>query len=118
MSSGTNGRPPRVVGGLAPPGRVLIVDDDDAVCRALKNLLVTAGFEVVVATDGAYAMAEVESRPFDVILSDIKMPGVSGIELLRKVRARSGRAGHPDDGRALARDGDGGDLARRDAVPD
>jgi EAL domain-containing protein (putative c-di-GMP-specific phosphodiesterase class I) len=69
--------------------RVLVVDDDDAVRRALTRVLRASGYEVVVAHDGMEAVGTLGSNPpFDLILSDIQMPGTSGIELLRIVRAR------------------------------
>jgi EAL domain-containing protein (putative c-di-GMP-specific phosphodiesterase class I) len=76
-----------VVGRGASPS-VLLVDDDVAVCRTLKQMLAAAGFEVTVANSGTEAIGEVEQRSFDVILSDIQMPGTSGVELLRMVRGR------------------------------
>ena len=51
-------------------------------------MLAAAGFEVTVANSGTEAIGEVEQRSFDVILSDIQMPGTSGVELLRMVRGR------------------------------
>jgi EAL domain-containing protein (putative c-di-GMP-specific phosphodiesterase class I) len=74
-------------GGRALGSSVLVVDDDAAVCTTLQRVLQSAGFEVTVAHDGAAAMTEVERRPFDVILTDIQMGAISGVELLSKVRA-------------------------------
>jgi EAL domain-containing protein (putative c-di-GMP-specific phosphodiesterase class I) len=67
-------------------GSVLVVDDDQALCGALQRVLGRAGFDVTAVNDGAAALREVERRPFDVILSDISMGEMSGVELLRKVR--------------------------------
>jgi EAL domain-containing protein (putative c-di-GMP-specific phosphodiesterase class I)/CheY-like chemotaxis protein len=67
---------------------ILVVDDDAALARAFQRVLSTAGFEVVLAVDGAAALHELERRSFDVIVSDIQMPGMSGVDLLRGVRAR------------------------------
>jgi EAL domain-containing protein (putative c-di-GMP-specific phosphodiesterase class I) len=66
---------------------VLVVDDDEALSRALSRVLRLAGYDVVVAGNGAAAVETVMHRPFDVILSDIQMPGMSGVDLLRVVRA-------------------------------
>ncbi len=70
-----------------PSASVLVVDDDGAVCRTLEHILVSAGLEVTMASGGASALAEVQRRSFDVILSDIQMPEMTGVELLSKVRA-------------------------------
>ncbi len=66
---------------------VLVVDDDAAFGRALQNTLKRAGFQVSVAGNGTTAVEMIMSGPFDVIVTDIQMPGMSGIELLGVVRA-------------------------------
>jgi EAL domain-containing protein (putative c-di-GMP-specific phosphodiesterase class I) len=66
---------------------VLVVDDDEALSRALSRVLKMAGYDVVVASNGAAAVEKVMHRAFDVILSDIQMPGMSGVDLLSIVRA-------------------------------
>src|SRR5271169_487188 len=66
---------------------VLVVDDDDAFARAVQKTLERAGFEVIVAENGTAAVQTITSRPFDVIVTDIQMPGMSGVELLGIVRA-------------------------------
>jgi EAL domain-containing protein (putative c-di-GMP-specific phosphodiesterase class I) len=71
----------------AGPRAVLVVDDDPAVGRSLQRVLESAGYEVVVADDGNVAIETLMSRAFDVVLSDIRMPGMSGVELLSVVRA-------------------------------
>jgi EAL domain-containing protein (putative c-di-GMP-specific phosphodiesterase class I) len=70
----------------APRGPVLVVDDDVDVARVLQRLLEAEGRQVVVVHDGPSAARAVLGRPFDVVLSDIHMPGMSGVELLRTVR--------------------------------
>jgi EAL domain-containing protein (putative c-di-GMP-specific phosphodiesterase class I) len=74
----------------SPPNtgpRVLIVDDDDALLRAHARALVLGGYQVVTAADGGSAMRALGQQSFNVILSDIDMPGMSGITLLERVRA-------------------------------
>jgi EAL domain-containing protein (putative c-di-GMP-specific phosphodiesterase class I) len=66
---------------------VLLVEDDEALARALQRVLAAARYEVFVVHDGPAALAAVEERPFDVIVSDITLPGMSGVDLLRGVRA-------------------------------
>ena len=70
----------------AKRGRVLVVDDDDDSLSALQILLGREGFDVEVATGGAEALARIEAHPPDVLLSDIRMPGMDGFALLRAAR--------------------------------
>lgn len=65
---------------------VLLVDDDDSVRRAYSASLKRAGHAVDVAWDGAEALERLRAGAFDVIISDISMPRMSGIEFLRAVR--------------------------------
>jgi EAL domain-containing protein (putative c-di-GMP-specific phosphodiesterase class I) len=67
---------------------ILLVDDDAALGRAIQRVLVGAGCEVVLAENGKAALEALARHPFDVIVSDVQMPGLSGVELLRGVRAR------------------------------
>ena len=66
--------------------RVLVIDDEPAVLRALGMLLEKKGFAVSTASSAREALALVERSKFDVILTDIIMPEVSGVELLRELR--------------------------------
>jgi EAL domain-containing protein (putative c-di-GMP-specific phosphodiesterase class I)/CheY-like chemotaxis protein len=68
--------------------RVLIVDDERAMVRGLAKLLELAGYFVVTAYDGREAITLIESSAFDVIVSDIRMPGMDGLTLLRAIRTR------------------------------
>jgi EAL domain-containing protein (putative c-di-GMP-specific phosphodiesterase class I) len=67
-------------------GQVLLVDDEHAIARAYARTLGAAGFTVETANDGISAAAAALARRFDVIVSDITMPGMNGLELLRVVR--------------------------------
>jgi EAL domain-containing protein (putative c-di-GMP-specific phosphodiesterase class I) len=80
-------RPPEQANG-APAARVLLVDDEPSVATELARLLGLAGHLVTIASDGAEAIALVESTPFDVIVSEIRMPNVDGLTLLRAIRSR------------------------------
>jgi EAL domain-containing protein (putative c-di-GMP-specific phosphodiesterase class I) len=68
--------------------RVLLVDDEQAIARGLSRLLGAAGYEVTTAHDGQMALEAIEASPFDVIVSDIRMPNMDGLTLLRAIRAR------------------------------
>lgn len=69
-------------------GRVLVVDDERIVARVLARVLQSAGHQVEACFDGSAALGHLDRSEFDVVLSDISMPGLDGIELLRAVRAR------------------------------
>jgi two-component system response regulator PilR (NtrC family) len=70
----------------APRGRILVVDDEASLREVLTIMLQREGYDVETAADGASAQTLLREADFDLIISDIKMPGVSGIELLRFVR--------------------------------
>lgn len=67
-------------------GSVLVVDDDAMVRRSMARLLAQRGYDVTTAPDGADAILRISKEPVDVIVSDIAMPGMDGIQLLREVR--------------------------------
>jgi len=67
-------------------GTVLIVDDERTLARAIKAYLVESGYDAEVAGDGDQALGLLESMRPDVVFSDLRLPGMSGIELLRRIR--------------------------------
>jgi DNA-binding NtrC family response regulator len=69
--------------------RLLLVDDDPSVRRALSGTLVEAGYEVATAENAEGALDRLSEISPDIILSDIRMPGLDGIELLKMVRKRT-----------------------------
>jgi DNA-binding NtrC family response regulator len=66
--------------------RVLLADDERAIAITLADDLTRAGYEVVAVNDGEAARAAFEGGEFDVVVSDINMPGVSGMELLEGIK--------------------------------
>jgi two-component system response regulator AtoC len=78
--------PPRSLSSLRS-GRVLVVDDDRAVRAALSVNLNKAGFSVAVAENGEEALALVGEEEPDLVLSDVRMPGLGGTALLERLRA-------------------------------
>ena len=67
--------------------RVLIVDDESSIRRALRPPFVELGFQVTEASRGEEALQLLRSVSFDVVLLDINMPGIGGIETLRRLRS-------------------------------
>ena len=65
--------------------RILLVDDDRAIRTTIELLLKRAGHEVVVAEDGRDGVAKIEGERFDLLIVDIFMPGMDGLETIQKV---------------------------------
>lgn len=68
-------------------GRILVVDDDDSLRRVLEVQLQQMGYRVNTAKNGEAALAQLRDSPHDLILTDLRMPGVSGLDLLKNIRA-------------------------------
>ncbi len=65
--------------------RVLLVDDEERILGALRRSLRREGYELVTAQTPREALAKLEVEDFDAVLSDHKMPGMTGVELLARV---------------------------------
>jgi adenylate cyclase len=94
VTGGRHTPPPPAARDLRPPavvrergGRILVADDNEANADLLRRLLSRMNHQVTVATDGATALALLLERPFDLVLLDILMPGMDGIEVLRRAKA-------------------------------
>ena len=74
-----------------PAIRILVVDDETAIRRALRPPLLELGFQVTEASRGEEAIQLLRTAACDVVLLDINMPGIGGIETLRRIRAVSPR---------------------------
>lgn len=70
-------------------GKILIVDDQDQIRRVLRTTLVAGGYEVVEAHGGQEALEKIREQKFDVILLDVNMPDIKGIEVCRSIRSGS-----------------------------
>jgi PAS domain S-box-containing protein len=66
--------------------RILVVDDDEGICRTMKELLVSDGCEVETASDGEKALERLDENRFDLMLSDVVMPNMDGHELYLRVQ--------------------------------
>jgi DNA-binding response OmpR family regulator len=66
--------------------RVLLVDDDPLIRRALRTILAGAGYVVLEAMTGEEALEKIQAETADVILLDLRMPGMGGLEACRRIR--------------------------------
>ena len=66
--------------------RILVVDDEMIVCDSCKRILEEEGFEVDTALSGKEAFEKMKVNPFDVVITDLKMPGIDGMEVLQTFR--------------------------------
>ena len=72
---------------------VLVVDDEPSLRKALRTSLTASGFAVEEARTGEEALGTVQRHPFDLVLLDINMPGINGIDACRRIRGISPHAG-------------------------
>lgn len=71
------------------PARILIIDDDRLMREILSRTLRKQGYSVVTTTSGDEGLASLEKDPYDLVLCDVIMPGMDGIEVCRRLRARA-----------------------------
>ena len=67
---------------------ILVIDDDESMCNLLQRMLEKKGFAVVTATSGRDGIARFRERPADVVVTDIMMPGIDGIDVIRTLRGQ------------------------------
>ncbi|MDE0610388.1 MAG: response regulator transcription factor [Anaerolineaceae bacterium] len=77
---------------FTPGANVLVVDDEGAIRYSISRTLQRVGYQVSQAADGEQALASLRHRNYDVVLTDIRMPGLSGTELLRSIRQHASDA--------------------------
>jgi len=73
---------------MKPGGHILIIDDEASLRQTLARILQRAGFEVTTAANGKEGLSLVHEHPFDLLYLDIRMPDVSGLELLRTIHTK------------------------------
>ncbi len=67
--------------------KILLIEDDASIVGGLKKELQVEGYEVAVAERGDNGLAQAKEQPFDVVITDLKMPGLSGLELVKQLHA-------------------------------
>ena len=72
----------------APGAKILVVDDSEEVREVLRELLSRHGYTVVTCPDGESGLVELESRTFDVAMVDLGLPGIYGLEVAKRLKAR------------------------------
>jgi len=85
--------------------RVLVVEDDEAIASGLAFNLERKGYEVVVATDGAEALDRAAAQDFDLVILDVRLPGIDGFQVCQRLRGSGNftpilmltARGQPDD---------------------
>ena len=71
--------------------RVLVVDDDRAILTLVGSVALAEGFDVATTVDGTDALQQLGTRPADLVLVDLRMPNVTGLEVLRAIREINAR---------------------------
>jgi two-component system response regulator MprA len=93
-----------------PPTRILVVEDEPGIAGFVRRGLLFEGFAVEVVTDGRDALTKLRDTPPDVVVLDLMLPGIDGIEVCRRLRAAEAAEGRPAVPILM--------LTARDAVPD
>jgi two-component system, NtrC family, response regulator PilR len=71
---------------IAQPPLLLLVDDEPGILDVLGRFARRAGFEVIACSGGREAIAEIQTRRVDLVMVDLRMPGVGGLDVLRAIR--------------------------------
>lgn len=66
--------------------RILVVDDEEIVTKTLQRLLKRQEYDVIIANNGHEALEEVKTQDFDLIICDMRMPGMDGIKTIKEIR--------------------------------
>ena len=72
--------------------KILVVDDEEGARELFNTILTDEGYEVTLAINGEDALARFSNAPFDLVVTDIKMPGMDGIHLLEEIRKTGSKA--------------------------
>ncbi len=66
--------------------KILLIDDEELVVKSIEKLLKKQGYEVLVCKNGEDALAKIKDVKVDLVISDIRMPGMNGVEVIKKIR--------------------------------
>ena len=69
-----------------PNPRILVVDDELIVCESCQRILEEEGYEVEIALSGQEAFVKMKESPFEIVITDLKMPAIDGMDVLKHVR--------------------------------
>ena len=97
---------------MANAARILVVDDDPRIAASLRRALIYEGYEVAVAADGPAALCDARERPPDLVVLDVMLPGLDGVEVCRRLRAADADQTAPGEQVAILM------LTARDATAD
>lgn len=75
--------------GTSGKTRILVLDDEPVVCKRLKKALEKLGYEVETFIDSQKAMERIQNKEFNIVITDLKMDGIDGMEFLEEVKKRS-----------------------------
>ena len=67
--------------------KILVIDDEQLIAKSLQKLLTYKGYEVSLIQDSSLALPKVKEIDFDLIISDVRMPGMDGIEMIMQIRS-------------------------------
>lgn len=98
----------------ASKGRVLVIEDERQIARFIELELLHDGYDVTVAPDGVAALVEARQHPPDLVVLDVMIPGIDGLEVCRRLRSASGASAGtpPDPGLPIIM------VTAKDSVPD
>lgn len=74
---------------VAPAHKILLVDNNSRGCAARKMILADHGYEVATASSGEQALEMIAQQKFDLVVTDLRMDGIDGLELIRRIRAEN-----------------------------
>lgn len=78
--------------GMERSSRILVVDDESDITAVLADILIEQGYQVETAGDGKAAWKKFQADPFDLVVTDLKMPEMGGLDLLRRIQESKSRA--------------------------
>jgi two-component system phosphate regulon sensor histidine kinase PhoR len=76
----------------APKRKILIVDDEITVCKSIRQALLNPDYDIDMALSGEEALQKDEEKRYEVIIADLMMPGLSGLDLLKALKAKNTQA--------------------------